>query len=113
MDKVKAKSKDRISKSKYFTFVKNEASKLKQRQDASNYPLDLKSFQANQNLLKDPEEKASEFNKNITGFSAKQLVANIDINKANPAKEEVEKGFLQRITKDYYLEESLFILSEM
>lgn len=113
MDKVKAKSKDRISKSKYFTFVKNEASKLKQRQDASNYPLDLKSFQANQNLLKDPEEKASEFNKNITGFSAKQLVANIVINKANPAKEEVEKGFLQRITKDYYLEESLFILSEM
>jgi len=112
-DKLKAKSKDRVSKSKYFSFVSEEAVKLKQRQDASRYPLDLKSFQDIQNSLKDPEEKATEFNKNITGFAAKQLLANADINKTNPAKEEVEKGFLQRITKDHYLEEAVFIIAEM
>ena len=113
VEKLKLKSKDRVTKSKYFTFIGAEATKLKQRQDASKYPLDLKSFQAIQNSLKDPEEKSVEFNKNISGFSAKQVLANIEVNKTNPAKEEVEKGFLQRITKDYYLEEALFILSEM
>ena len=29
------------------------------------------------------------------------------------AQKEVEKGFIQRITKDYYLEEAVYILSEM
>jgi len=112
-DKLRMKSKERVSKSKYFSFISGEAIKLKQRQDASKYPLDLKSFQAIQNSLKDPEEKSTEFNKNITGFSAKQVLANVEINKSNPAKEEVEKGFLQRITKDYYVEEALYILSDM
>ena len=113
LEKLKTKSKDRVSKSKYFSFVSSEAIKLKQRQEASKYPLDLKMFQSIQNSLKDPEEKATEFSKNIVGFSAKQLVANAEINKTNPAKEEVEKGFLQRITKDHYLEEAVFIMSEM
>jgi hypothetical protein len=93
--------------------VTKEATKLKQRQDASVYPLDLKSFQAQQASLKDPADKTNEFSKNITGFTATSLKSNLEINKENPAKEEVEKGFIQRITKDYYLEEALFIISEM
>jgi len=113
LSKLKLKSKERVSGSKYFQFVAGEAVKLKQRQDASVYPLDLKSFQAQQAALKEPEEKTNEFNKNITGFKAITLSSNVEINKTNPAKEEVEKGFIQRITKDYYLEEALFILSEM
>jgi carboxyl-terminal processing protease len=111
--KLKAKSKERVSKNPYFRYVEEEAVKLKQRQDASVYALDLKGYQAQQAAAKDPEDKAKEFSKNITGFNAVTVTANVEINKSNPAKEEVEKGFIQRITKDYYLEEAVYILSEM
>ena len=113
MAKLKLKSKERVSKNPYFRYVEEEAVKLKQRQDASIYALDLKGYQAQQAAAKDPDDKAKEFSKNITGFNAASVTANIQINKANPAKEEVEKGFIQRITKDYYLEEAMYILSEM
>lgn len=113
VSRLAQKSKARVSSSAYFRYVNNEALKLKQRQDASVYPLDLETYQKQQAAWKDPEDKASEFNKNIKGFTASSLQANQEINKTNPAKEEVEKGFIQRITKDYYLEEALHILAEM
>ena len=113
ISKLRQKSAERVSKNKYFQFVSSEAVKVKQRQDASLIPLDLKSYQLEQKSLKDPEERTSEFTKNITGFEAASLLANVELNKSNPAKLEVEKGFIQRITKDHGLEEAVFIISEM
>ena len=113
LSKLKSGSKQRISKSKYFQFVSSEGIKLKQRQDASNQALDLKTFQTEQKSVNEEETKSTEFNKNITGFKAISLSANLEINKTNPAKAEVEKGFTQRITKDYYLEEAVLIMGEM
>ena len=93
--------------------MSSEGIKLKQRQDASNQALDLKTFQTEQKSANEEETKSTEFNKNITGFKAISLSANLEINKTNPAKAEVEKGFTQRITKDYYLEEAVLIMGEM
>lgn len=111
--RVKAKSRDRISKSKYFQYISLEASKLKARQDSSNYPLSLEVFQAEQKKLKETDDQAKEFSNNIPGFKAISLKTNLEMAKINPAKEEVEKGFITRITKDYTLEEALYILSEL
>lgn len=113
LEKLKSRSKERVSKSKYFQYIATEGSKLKQRQDASNQALDLKTLQAEQKAMKDEENKSAEFSKNITGFKAISLKSNLEINKTNPAKEEVEKGFVQRITKDFYLEEALMIMNEL
>lgn len=113
LEKLKNHSKDRVGKSKYFQYVASEGTKLKQRQDASNQALDLKTLQAEQKAMKDEENKSAEFSKNITGFKAISLKSNLEINKTNPAKEEVEKGFVQRITKDFYLEEALMIMNEL
>lgn len=111
--KAKAKSKERVSKSRYFQYISEEAKKLKARQDASNYPLSLETFQNEQKNLKDNEDKSKEFSNNIAGFKAHSLASNIEINKTNPAKEEVEKGFIQRITKDYTLEEAIHIMGDL
>jgi carboxyl-terminal processing protease len=111
--RLKAKSQERTTKNPYFNFIKAEASKLKDRQDASSYPIDLSSYQAMQKNMKGDEDKAGQFNKNIPGFRASSLAANLELIKTNPAKEEVEKNFIQRITKDYFLEEALMIMSEM
>ena len=111
--KIRQNSKKRMEQSPYFQYVFSEAGKLKRRQDASAFPLDLKSFQAQQASLKEGEDASESFNKAIPGFKAKSLEANIEINKSNPAREEVEKGFIQRITKDYVLEEAFRIMSEI
>lgn len=113
LNKIKARSKDRVSKSKYFQYIASEAVKLKARQDASNYPLSLDVFQAEQKKLKESEDISKEFSSNIAGFKASSLKSNLEQAKVNPAKEEVEKGFISRITKDYTLEEALNILSEL
>lgn len=111
--KLKSKSKERVAKSKYFQYISEEATKLKERQDASNYPLSLEGFQEEQKKFKSLEDNSKEFTNNIPGFKAISLQSNLELAKVNPAKEEVEKGFISRITKDYTLEEALYILSEM
>jgi carboxyl-terminal processing protease len=113
VEKLRQASKKRISESAYFQYVVSESDKLKQRQDASSFSLDLKSYQAQQADLKKGDDKSELFNKPIPGFRAEALKANLEINKSNLAREEVEKGFLQRITKDYSLEEAFRIMSEM
>lgn len=113
LEKVRRNSRSRVQKSSYFQYIGSESVKLRKRQDASVYPLDLPSFQAQQAALKDTADQAKQFSKNITGFRAFSLKSNLEINKTNPAKEEVEKGFIQRITKDYGLEEALMVLSEL
>jgi carboxyl-terminal processing protease len=111
--KIRQNSKKRMEQSSYFQFVFSEAGKLKRRQDASAFPLDLKSFQAQQASLKEGEDVSESFNKPIPGFKAKSLQANLEINKSNPAREEVEKGFIQRVAKDYALEEAFRVMAEM
>ncbi len=113
ISKLKGKSQERVNKSAFFNYVKAEAKKLKDRQDASEYPIDLESYMALQKSMKGEDEKATEFNKSITGFKASSLPSNLDLIKSNPAKEEVEKNFIQRITKDYYLEEALMVMADM
>lgn len=110
--KLKTKSRERVLKSKFFQYISEEASKLKTRQDASNYPLSLGEFQVEQKKFKDAEDKTKDFTKDIQGFKASSLKANLEIAKSNPAKEEVEKGFIQRITKDYTLEEAMYIMAD-
>lgn len=111
--KMAIESRARVAKNPYFQFVSKESEKLKQRQDASVYPLDIKSYQKLQASFKETEDKSTTFNKNITGFEATSLTANQELNKTNLARQEVEKGFIQRIVKDYYLEEALLILSSL
>lgn len=113
LSKLQSLSKARVEKSSYFRFIVSESEKLKKRQDASNMPLNLKTLREEQKAMQDAENKNTEFNKNITGFKASSLLVNVEMNKSNPAKEEVEKGFIQRITKDRYLEEALMIMSDM
>lgn len=110
---LRTRSKKRISESPYFQYVLSEAGKLKQRQDASAYPLDLKSFQAQQAEYKGTDDKAETFNKDVPGLKVQSLKANLEINKAKPAREETEKDFIKRVKKDYYLEEAFRIMSEM
>ena len=111
--KLRTRSKKRMSESPYFQYIFSEAAKLRQRQDASVFPLDLKAYQTMQAAYKDGEDKAEGFNKPIPGFRIHSLKSNLEINKSNPAREEVEKGFIQRIGKDYYLEEAFRIMSEL
>jgi carboxyl-terminal processing protease len=111
--KLRTRSKKRMSESPYFQYVLSESAKLKQRQDASAYPLDLKAFQAQQASFKGSDDKADAFNKDVPGLKVESLKANLEINKAKPAREETEKDFIKRIKKDYYLEEAFRIMSEM
>lgn len=106
-------SKKRLSESPYFQNIFTEADKLKKRQEATIFPLDLKGLQQQQMSMKEGTEKSETFNKEIPGFKALSLKSNIESNKSNPAREEVEKGFIDRISKDYYLEEAFRVMSEM
>ena len=111
--RLRTKSKKRMSESAYFQYILTESGKLKQRQDASVYPLDLNSFQAQQASFKGQEDKSDAFNKDVPDLKVESLKANLDINKEKPAREETEKDFIKRIKKDYYLEEAFRIMSEM
>jgi len=110
---LRTRNKKRMSESAYFQYIFSEAEKLKKRQDATTFPLDLKGLLQQQATMKESTDKSDSFNKEIPGFRALSLKGNLEANKSNPAREEVEKGFIQRIAKDYYLEEAFRVMSEM
>jgi carboxyl-terminal processing protease len=111
-EQAKKKSIERVQKNPVFNLIVENAAKMKQRQDASSYPLNLDAFRAQQAKIKKEEEKFKDIGKDLDGIRILSLKLD-EVDKDNPAKAEREKNFHKTIKKDIYIEEALFILNDI
>ncbi len=110
---VKKASEARIAKSEIFNAVLENAKRLKEQSDDTNYTLKLSEFQADQAERKEAGDKFAELFKPIDGLSVKNLTADMESITMDTTKIASNEEWMESIKEDAYLEEVLYIMSDM
>lgn len=107
-------SKERVSKNETFAKINSNAKRLKQQKDQSLYSLNMDDyFKQKKNLEKESEQIKKLFDKEIPGLEVKNLTADLDYIQSDSTKINRNNDFLKDLKKDIYVDETLYIMSDM
>lgn len=111
---LRSKSESRINGDENFQMIIENAKRLKEVRDFTNYPMDIEGFAA---LMQEREDDADRFEKimesDIPGFEVKNLKVDYDKIAEDEATMEKNQDWIDGVKKDIYLKEVLHILEDM
>ncbi len=113
LDKIKRRSEKRVSKSKTFQLIDENAHWLKNRQDESVYPLNLDAYTAYQERLDQEAEKYNDMNPTIDEMMIRSLTVDMDELASDTLRAESMKNWHKALQKDAYLDEVMYIVRDM
>lgn len=107
-------SKERVVKNEVFNKINQNAKRIKQQKDMSNYSLNLDEyFKLKKNLEKESEQYKKLFDQDISGFEIKNLDADMTYIQSDSTKINRNTEFLKDMKKDVYVNEALNIMSDL
>ena len=89
------------------------AKRLKEQSDDTNYTLKLSEFQADQAERKEAGDRFTELFKPIEGLAVKNLAADLENINSDTTKIASNEEWMENIKEDAYLEEVLYIMRDM
>lgn len=112
LDKIKKKSKLRVDANEAFQLIDEQAKWLKERQDNSAYPLQLKAYEDMQKGYKETSDRFKEANKEIKEMTISSLAADIPALESDTMRAKSIKNWHKSLNKDPYLEEVVQIMKD-
>ena len=112
-DNIIAKSRARLSQSKQFALIDDNAKWLSKRRDEYVYNLNLKKFEAEQKAIEQEIKKYKPISTYKTDLQFKSLPYEIAIMQKDTLLKEKRVRWHESLAKDAYVEESLNILEDM
>ncbi len=113
LDKIKAKSAERVKESNTFQKILDNARRLQHQRDQSEYPLALDDYQA---FAQSQEAEASKY-KDFLDIVVNKGVANLEVDllsiHADESKEARNEEFISNVSKDVYIQETLNIVHDI
>jgi carboxyl-terminal processing protease len=109
---VQVKSKARIDKNETFQQIDKNAHYLKHKQEHTNYPLNLKTYQAELQTNKKEEDRMSQANKEIAGWDFTAVKADVPL-LTDTVKTSRNKEFIKMLKKDIYLYEAVQVIKDI
>lgn len=113
LEAVKKASEARVAKSEIFSAVLDNAKRLKEQSDDTDYTLKLSEFQKDQAERKAAGDKFTELFKPIDGLKVSNLAEDMDNINMDTTKIASNEEWMKNIQKDAYLEEVLYIMRDM
>jgi len=111
---IRANSKVRVSENKTLTLISENAQRLKQIRDISEFPLNLDKYAAMMEAREAEAEKYEDLMKNkLDRMAAKNLEEDLSIIQADSVKIAKNDEFMEQIGKDVYLEETMKIMKDL
>ena len=111
---LKAASNSRVNQSTTFQMVKENAARLKKQRDNSSYPLGKEAYLAFKKQQKAEADKYKDlFDVKIEGMSIKTLAVDQAYINEDEGRKARYEDFLDGLSKDAYLEETLYIMKDM
>lgn len=111
---VRAKSNMRVNENETFSLIKENAQRLKQIREVTEFPLHLDKYAA---MIEKREAEADKYDDlmkdKIDRMAAKNLEADVTGIQADSVKIAKNDEFLEQISKDIYLEEAMKIMKDM
>lgn len=107
-------SKERVVKNEVFNKINQNAKRIKQQKDMSNYSLNLDEyFKLKKNLEKESDQYKKLFDQDISGFEVANLDADMSYIQSDSTKINRNTEFLKDMKKDVYVNEALNIMSDL
>ncbi len=114
MDYFVNNSAARVAKDENFKLVLENAKRLKDMRDDSNYPLDLDQFSTKMNERKEASEKFDDlYEEDIQQLMIANLPQDAEAIGFDESKEARNEEWIKSVQKDFYLEETMHIMQDM
>ncbi|HMN90360.1 MAG TPA: carboxy terminal-processing peptidase [Saprospiraceae bacterium] len=113
LQKIKAKSEKRIADNNVFQTVEENARRLKAQSEQSAYPLKFSTYLA---MAREQELQAKQFDdlfESIVNKGVKNLEVDMPLIHTDEGKKSRNEGFVQSVTKDIYIRETLHIMHDL
>jgi carboxyl-terminal processing protease len=113
LDALEKKSEGRVSKSKDFKLIEENAIRLKENSDRTVFPLNIDKYLA---LLEEQSREAKKFEnlmKDPTGIVLTSLPSDAQILESDTAKAERTERMIEDLGKDIYLSEAVKVMSDI
>ena len=107
------KSANRVDASPTFQKVLQNAKRFKKQRDQSEYPLGLSSYQSFVENRTAEAKKFTDIFDNVINGGVKNLEVDIPAYKGNETKEARNKDFIEDVSKDAYIKETLNIIHDL
>jgi len=113
VEQLRASSEKRVAESEVFNKILENAERIKMQREETKYPLDMEKFQA---LAEKRNAKAEAF-KNIfdqvVNTNVKNLKDDLERVNADEAEQERNKNFIESVSKDVHIHETLNIMHDL
>ncbi len=111
---LKAASNSRVNQNTTFQMVKENAARLKRQRDNSSYPLGKEAYLAFKKKQKAEADKYKDlFDVKIEGLNIETLAVDQSYINEDDGRKARYEDFLEGLSKDAYLEETLYIMKDM
>ena len=114
LSNIRAKSLARVSEHETLTLINDNAKRLKQIRDVSEFPLNLDKYAA---MIEEREAEADKYTdlmkKKLDRMAVKNLGIDIPVIQADSVKIAKNEEFMEQLSKDVYLEESMKIMKDL
>lgn len=114
LEDIRRNSNARVENSENFKLVLENAKRLKENRDFTKFPLNMKKYEQ---LLDDREEEGKKFDKlfkdKVENLSVKNLEVDLPEIQSEEKLIERNNNWLKGLGKDFYLEETLYIMKDM
>ena len=111
---LKNKSEDRIGQKEDFQMILENAARLKKNRDESEYPLDFDAFSS---LVESRDEEAKKYadlmDDEIEHLKIKNLAVDTSYINSDESRVARNEDWLEGVSKDFYIEETLYIVRDM
>ena len=111
---LKNKSEDRIGQKEDFQMILENAARLKKNRDESEYPLDFDAFSS---IVDSRDEEAKKYadlmDDEIEHLKIKNLAVDTSYINSDESRVARNEDWLEGVSKDFYIEETLYIVRDM
>lgn len=114
LNKVKSNSQKRVSHSKTYQAVEDNARWIKDQDKATVYPLQIDQYQARKKSDDDKNKAFKEiYEHDIEDIKVSSLLADSPAIEADASRKESTQAWHKQLRKDFYLEEAMFVIRDM
>ena len=106
-------SQDRIQNSPFFNVVRERISEMKKREEIKQISLRIDDYIEKQIEYREEKDEFNQLLEELENFDLIEVKSTIDISSLDERTKEKENDFNLSMQKDYYLNESIFVLNDM
>lgn len=113
VEQLRASSEKRVAETEVFNKILENAQRIKMQREETKYPLNMEQFQA---LAEKRNAKAEEFSdlfEQVVNANVKNLKDDLERVNADEAEKERNKNFIESVSKDVHIHETLNIMHDL